>query len=112
MHETSHPRGEVTAAMARPGHDRVAARAPGSAETDRRQIEDRDRIAAEINDVVVRRLYSAGLALQSALGLLDGHRAGQSIQRAIGELDQAIIDLRDAVFGTRRSDSRHGGAPG
>jgi len=85
---------------------------PGSAEADRRQIEDREHIAAEINDVVVRRLYSAGLALQSALGLLDGHQAGERIQDATAELDQAIIDLRNIVFGTRRSDRPHGGARG
>jgi signal transduction histidine kinase len=110
MHETSRPGGgcEATAAMAGPGHDPVAARAPGLAETERRLIEDRDRIAADINDVVVRRLYSAGLALQSALALLDGHRACESIQDATAELDQAVIDIRDAVFGTRRSDSPPG----
>ena len=114
MHETSRPGGgsEATAAIAGPGHDPVAATAPGSAEPDWRLIEDRDRIAAELNDVVVRRLYSAGLALQSALGLLDGHRACESIQDAVAELDQAVIDLRDTVFGTRRSDSPPGSAPG
>jgi hypothetical protein len=47
----------------------------GSANTSQQQIEDRDRIAADLNEVVVRRLYSAGLFLQSALALLDGHRA-------------------------------------
>ena len=64
-------------------------------------MEDRDRIASEINDVVVRRLFTAGLALQRASGLLDGHRAGASIQDAIAELDQAIANLRDSVFGAR-----------
>ena len=111
MHETPHSGGggsDLAAAAARPGVDGVA----GSAGPDWRAAEDRDRIAAEINDVVVRRLYSAGLALQSAMALLDGHRAGASVQQAIGELDRAIIDLRGSVFGIRRPDSPDGGKAG
>jgi hypothetical protein len=79
-------------------HDPAAGRAPGSAETIRQLAEDRDRIASQVNEVVARRLLPAGLVLQGALRLLDGDRAGESIQGAIAELDQAISDLRDAVF--------------
>jgi hypothetical protein len=114
MHETSRPRGGSAAgAMTTgPGHDPPAARAADSAETARRLIEDHDRIGNQINDVVVRRLFSAGLALQSTLGLLDGHRAGENIQDALAELDQAILNLRDTVFGARSTDSPDGGTPG
>jgi signal transduction histidine kinase len=100
MHEISRPSSSSAVTAVR-GHDPPAAQATDSAETARRLTEDRDRIASEITDVVVRRLYSAGLDLQSALGLLDGHRAGKGIQHAITELDQAISDLRDSIFGIR-----------
>lgn len=108
MHEISHLSSSSAAAAvtAGLGQDPPAAKATDSAETAWRLTEDRDRIASEINDVVVRRLYWAGLDLQSALGLLDGHRAGAGIQHVIAELDQAISDLRDSVFGTRPTDSR------
>jgi signal transduction histidine kinase len=86
---------------AAPRYDPAAAKAAGSAEQARRPKEDHDRIAANINDVVAHRLFPAGLALQTALGLLDGHQAGQKIHDALAELDQAISDLRDTVFGTR-----------
>jgi signal transduction histidine kinase len=111
MHETSRPRGgsAASAMTTGPGHDPPAA---DSAETARRLIEDRDRIGNQINDVVVRRLFSAGLDLQSALGLLDGHRAGENIQDALAELDQAIINLRGTVFGARSTDSPDRGTPG
>ena len=66
--------------------------------------EERDRIAALINDVLVRRLFSAGLSLETALGLLDGHRAADEIQLAIIELDEVISALRTAVFGWRVTD--------
>jgi signal transduction histidine kinase len=114
MHEITHPGSSSAAAavMAGRGHDPPAAQATDSSETARRLTEDRDRIASEITDVVVHRLYSAGLDLQSALGLLDGHRAGAGIQHAIAELDQAISDLRDSVFGPRPTGSPCRGRPG
>lgn len=113
MHKISRPSSSSAAAAltAGRGHDPPAAKATDSAETARRLAEDRDRIASEITDVVVRRLYSAGLDLQSALGLLNGHRAGKGIQHAITELDQAISDLRDSVFGTCPTGSPRGSRP-
>jgi two-component system, NarL family, sensor histidine kinase DevS len=73
-----------------------------------RLAEDHDRIARGVNDVVVRRLFAAGLDLQAALGLMGEHRATPRICHAVGELDQAIRDLRDAIFGWDRdvTDSR------
>jgi signal transduction histidine kinase len=75
-------------------------------------IADRDRIGSEVNDLVVRHLFSAGLALQTALGLLDGHRAGENVQHALAELDQAIISIRNALFGRFSTDSPGDGTPG
>jgi signal transduction histidine kinase len=79
-----------------------------SAEVTLRLAEDHDRIAQSVNDVVVRRLFAVGLDLQSALGLMGEHRATPRICHAVGELDQAIRDLRDAIFGWDRdvADSR------
>jgi Histidine kinase len=67
--------------------------------------EERDRIAAGMNDVVVRRLFSAGLSLQTALGLMDGHPAAGKVQEAIVELDLAIRDFRTALFDHHRPGS-------
>jgi len=77
-----------------------------SAEITRRLIEDHDRIAQGLNTVVVRRLFAAGLDLQAALGLLGDHRAAAKICHAISELDQAVVDLRNTVFGRSPADSR------
>jgi hypothetical protein len=84
-----------------------AAWAADSAGTTPAAAEDHDRIAqniTEVTDVVVCRLYSTGLMLQTALELMDGHRAADHIQLSIDELDQVISDLRSAVFSGRRSD--------
>ena len=63
-----------------------------------RLIAERDRIAEGMNNVVVRRLFSAALDLEAALGLVGQHRSAGKIQHAIDELDLAIRDLRDTLF--------------
>jgi hypothetical protein len=74
--------------------------------------EDHDRIAQGRNDVVVHRLFSAGLALEAALALIGTHLAAGKIEHAIGELDQAVIDLRTAVFARPRRDLPGPAGPG
>ena len=61
-------------------------------------VRDRDRIARDMNDIVVHRLFSAGLALQSALGLLGDHPGAGKVHDAISELDLALRDIRNVVF--------------
>jgi len=61
-------------------------------------VQDRDRIAEGMNDVVVTRLYSAGLSLETALGLMGDHPGAGQVRDAIGELDLAIRDFRSVVF--------------
>ena len=62
------------------------------------RAEDRERIATGLNDVVVRRLLTAGEDLQAALGLMSDHPANGKIRHAADELDQAIRDIPDTVF--------------
>ncbi len=56
--------------------------------------EDHERIALGLNDVVARSLFTAGLDLQAALGLIGDHPASSKIRHAADELDQAIRDIR------------------
>jgi Histidine kinase len=72
--------------------------AAGTAGPSQELAGDRDRIAQRVTDIVVHRLFAAGLDLQAALGLIGDHPGANRIGHVIGELDQAIIDLRDAIF--------------
>ena len=63
-----------------------------------RQPHDYDRIPAEMTDIVVSRLFCAGLSLETALGLMGGHPAAGKVREAIGEVDLAIRDFRTALF--------------
>jgi hypothetical protein len=73
-------------------------RAVSQVQPTRGQAEDRERIVAGLNDVVVRRLLTAGQDLQAALGLMGDHPANGKIRHAADELDQAIRDIPDTVF--------------
>ena len=83
-----------------PGSGRVADStvAAEPAELTRHLTEDHDRIARDMNDVVIHRIFAAGMDLQAALGLIGDQRAGSKIRYAIDELDRAIRDIRDAIF--------------
>ena len=75
-------------------------------------MQDRDRIAEDMNDLVAHRLFSAGLALETALGLMGGHPGAGKVQEAIGELDLAIRDVRNVVFDHHQRDPLSAGQPG
>ena len=93
----------TTPAPAAPGVRPTRDPPPGSpqAPEDGRAIpcraDDREQIAVALNEVVVVRLLTAGLALQAALGLMGDHPASGKICHAVDELDQAIRDIREAI---------------
>jgi PAS domain S-box-containing protein len=61
--------------------------------------EDRERIARDLHDTVIQKLFGEGLNLQAALvGVDDPGRTRQRLESTIDGLDQAIKDLRMAVF--------------
>ena len=103
---------ELDEASIRPTRDPPPGRACDPAEATLLLVQDRHRIAAGMNDLVVHRLFSAGLALETALGLMGGHPGAGKVHEAIGELDLAIRDVRNVVFDHRQPDSPPSGAPG
>jgi signal transduction histidine kinase len=88
----------------RPTRDPPPGRAGDWADAMLLLVQDRDRIAGGMNDLVVRRLFSAGLALEMALGLMGGHPGAGKVQDAVDELDLAIRDIRNVVCDLRQPD--------
>jgi hypothetical protein len=74
--------------------------------------EDHERIAVGMNEIVVHRLFSAGLSLAGALALMGDHPGAGKVQDAIGELDLAIRDFRNVLFDHHQPDSPPRGQPG
>ena len=64
-------------------------------------VEDRSRIARDLHDHVIQRLFAAGLGLQS-LASLDREYA-PALERHARELDAAISDIRTAIFALREN---------
>jgi signal transduction histidine kinase len=65
-------------------------------------LEDRDRIARDLHDVVIQRLFATGLMLQGAHRLALQSDARERIETAVDELDITIRDLRSAIFELHR----------
>ncbi|WP_420000188.1 GAF domain-containing protein [Streptomyces boninensis] len=63
--------------------------------------EDRDRIARDLHDLAIQRLFASGMALQSLTRLVTQPEANARMQRVVGELDETIKIIRSTIFGLR-----------
>jgi PAS domain S-box-containing protein len=70
-------------------------------ETARQRVmlaEDHERIARDLHDTVIQRLFASGLSLQSVLPVVP-EIARDKIERILDDQDDAIRELRTAIFG-------------
>ncbi|HXW45042.1 MAG TPA: GAF domain-containing protein [Streptosporangiaceae bacterium] len=61
-------------------------------------FEDRDRIARDLHDLVIQRLYATGMSLQGSLSLISAPDAAQRISSAVDALDETIREIRSSIF--------------
>jgi signal transduction histidine kinase len=61
-------------------------------------LDDRDRIARDLHDRVIQRVYAVGMSLQGATRLPDREQIVARVTRSIEELDGTITDIRAAIF--------------
>ncbi|MFF5338459.1 GAF domain-containing protein [Streptomyces sp. NPDC013181] len=73
-------------------------------------LEDRDRIARDLHDLAIQRLFATGMTLQSARRFVDHPVARDRVSRAIDDLDTTIKIIRSTIFGLREH-SEHGTTP-
>jgi len=59
---------------------------------------DRDRIARDLHDHVIQRLFATGLQLQSTLRRVSDPAAQKRIGQAVEDLDTTISEIRTAIF--------------
>ncbi|BDX33522.1 hypothetical protein TUM20985_40690 [Mycobacterium antarcticum] len=67
---------------------------------------DRDRIARDLHDHVIQRLFAVGLALQGTIPRARTHEVQQRVSDSVDDLQGIIQDIRTAIF------DLHGGASG
>jgi signal transduction histidine kinase len=64
-------------------------------------LEDRERIARDLHDVVIQRLFATGMQLQTAAKLAARPEVTDRINTAVDDLDTTIRDIRTAIFELR-----------
>jgi signal transduction histidine kinase len=74
-------------AQARREHERLAV------------YEDRDRIARDLHDLVIQRLFATGMMLQGTTRIPEvPDAAADRVSRAVDELDETIKEIRQTIF--------------
>ena len=61
-------------------------------------FEERDRIARDLHDLVIQRLFATGMSLQGATALVRDAEGARRLQQAVDALDETIRDIRSTIF--------------
>lgn len=61
-------------------------------------LEDRDRIARELHDMVIQRLFAIGLTLQAASTEVTSPAVARRLEEAVDDLDDTIKEIRSSIF--------------
>lgn len=69
-------------------------------------FEDRDRLARDLHDTVIQRLFAIGLSLQS-IASASAEPTGARLQKIVGDIDDTIRQVRTSIFELSQ-DLHHG----
>ncbi|HEX4979496.1 MAG TPA: GAF domain-containing protein [Acidimicrobiales bacterium] len=72
-------------------------------------VEDRERIARDLHDTVIQRLFAIGLGLQGTARLAHRPEVVERIHNAVDDLDETVKQIRTAIFGLEASRLSAGG---
>ena len=64
-------------------------------------MEERERIGKELHDGVIQALFAVGMGLQGAAAMSTDPETAKRLDGAVAEIDGAIRDLRNYIFGLR-----------
>ncbi|MFF1723306.1 GAF domain-containing sensor histidine kinase [Streptomyces sviceus] len=71
-------------------------------------LKDRDRIARDLHDLAIQRLFATGMTLQSAGRFIEHPEASERVVRAVDDLDETIKIIRSTIFGLRSREGADG----
>jgi two-component system, NarL family, sensor histidine kinase DevS len=61
-------------------------------------LDDRDRIARDLHDRVIQRVFAVGMALQGAVRLPERDQIVERVNKAVDDLDTTVTEIRTAIF--------------
>jgi signal transduction histidine kinase len=64
-------------------------------------LEDRDRIARDLHDHVIQRLFAVGLTVQSVANALETDERASRLNRVVSDIDETIRQTRTSIFQLR-----------
>ena len=70
--------------------------------------QERDRIARDLHDLVIQRVFGAGMRLSSMLPAAEGQLA-ERLREVVAELDSVISDIRTTIFDLQTEAAVRGG---
>jgi signal transduction histidine kinase len=74
--------------------------AASRAEAERLSLyEDHDRIARDLHDLVIQRLYATGMSLEGTMSLITRPEVASRVTSAVDAMDETIKEIRAAIFG-------------
>jgi signal transduction histidine kinase len=80
--------------------------AASRAEAERLSVyQDRDRIARDLHDLVIQRLYATGMSLEGAVPMITRREPAHRVTHAVDDLDQTIKEIRGAIFALQARDA-------
>jgi two-component system, NarL family, sensor histidine kinase DevS len=68
-------------------------------------LTDRDRIARELHDNVIQRLFAVGLTMQATVPLARSPEVRRRLSEQVDDLQEVIQDIRTAIFGLHTTSS-------
>ena len=73
--------------------------------------QDRDRIARDLHDLVIQRLYATGMSLQGTMPMIARPEVADRVTRAVDDMDATIKEIRGAIFALQARDAAAGPDP-
>jgi signal transduction histidine kinase len=67
-------------------------------------FEDRDRIARDLHDLVIQRLYATGMSLEGTMPMITRPEVASRITNAVDAMDETIKDIRATIFALQAPD--------
>jgi signal transduction histidine kinase len=74
--------------------------------------QDRDRIARDLHDLIIQRLFATGMGLQAAMARVHDASLHAKLSSYVDDLDATIHDVRKTIFSLQEADDRPSGLRG